>query len=212
MRKSVLSCIIVVMLIFSLFTSTALAATCPSCGSNHEHYAQQPPKNSSMSAAKFNASLKVNKNVRDGLDYLGYNLEINPTAADLKAKLNSFQSDSNLPASSDVKSFDTCTMDRLERRVDYVKNMKKRGSYVKLFGDDYTLMDMSVRSGDARVKVVQQWLNKYGFKVAVTGHYNGQTYEAVKAFQKKYTPTYPIDGKCGPITLSTMEAYAGTVK
>jgi peptidoglycan hydrolase-like protein with peptidoglycan-binding domain len=59
------------------------------------------------------------------------------------------------------------------------------------------------------VKVLQQLLNKHGFRLKVDGFFGAKTEAVVKQFQERvndHDPNFPVDGIVGPKTWNALGA------
>ncbi|MDO5145056.1 MAG: peptidoglycan-binding domain-containing protein [bacterium] len=135
------------------------------------------------------------------LKRLGYQFDENSKASILEA-VRRFQHENNFQW--DVDQFggiDSCTMDRIERRAQFVQSNQSGKSS---FNGDYTLLKEGDRN--ERVRILNKMLSDLKFGAPSGNAYTDRTTKAVKAFQSKYLDRYPQDGLAGPLTLSKLEA------
>lgn len=194
MKKHMLRTLTSLALVLLLLSSTAMAA-CSKCGSKHNFY----------DVKEFVVTSDITAKARSLLTDLGYKIDQrkDKIADSTKKAIEKFQHENNLTATGKL---DACTMDRLRRRAAYVKQNQDQKSWSNSFSNDYTLLSQG--SKGARVRALNDMLRSLGFKAPYGDRYTSQTTQAVKAFQTKYLSNYPIDGICGPLTLSKLETLA----
>ncbi len=192
---------------------------CIMCGSIHQIYLlnnkkyfstyNSPKMNYSLSITKVQNTGVTNSTVRKSyieecvpyLKKLGYQFDSSSKASILEA-VKRFQHENNFQW--DVDQFggiDSCTMDRIVRRAQFVKNNQSGKSS---FNGDYTLLKEGDRN--ERVRILNKMLSDLKFGAPSGNAYTDRTTKAVKAFQAKYLDRYPQDGLAGPLTLSKLEA------
>lgn len=191
MKKHMLRTLTSLALVLLLLSSTAMAA-CSKCGSNHKFY----------DVKEFVVTSDITAKARSLLTDLGYKIDQrkDKIADSTRKAIEKFQHENNLTATGKL---DACTMDRLRRRAAYVKQNQGQKSWSNSFSNDYTLLSQG--SKGARVRALNDMLRSLKFDAPDGDRYTDQTTKAVKAFQTKYLSNYPIDGICGPLTLSKLE-------
>lgn len=195
MKKHMLRTLTSLALVLLLLSSTAMAA-CSKCGSKHDYYSD---------VKELVVTSDITAKARSLLTDLGYKIDQrkDKIADSTKKAIEKFQHENNLTATGKL---DACTMDRIRRRAAYVKQNQDQKSWSDSFSNDYTLLSQG--SKGARVRALNDMLRSLGFDAPYGDKYTGQTTKAVKAFQTKYLSNYPIDGICGPLTLSKLETLA----
>lgn len=195
MKKHMLRTLTSLALVLLLLSSTAMAA-CGKCGSNHDYYSEEK---------ELVITSDITEKARSFLADLGYKIDKrkDKIADSTRKAIMKFQHENNLTATG---TLDACTMDRIRRRAAYVKKNQDQKSWSNSFSNDYTLLSQG--SKGARVKALNEMLRSLGFNAPYGDKYTGQTTQAVKDFQQKYLSNYPIDGICGPLTLSKLETLA----